>query len=455
MNRLRVLCSENNVPEREYVFHVLFKEILKWEYDLILDPYERNYEITIDNKKIEIQDSFFNSHILPLSYLNIKNIPPKTGELISPVLKKKYPILYGENNFRIDENRIYLGLDIFGSVFFMITRWEEYLITKKNLYGKVDETEFWALKNGIHNKPIVNEYAELLRYLFSLLGVQLPECDGNFRIKLTHDVDWVYLSDQITLFRNLIKRFFKKGQKKKSLDILLKYYYYRINGINPFDPFDEIMDAANKYNLETSFYFKAVIENEQGLTYDIRDNRVKSIINNIEDRGYEVGFHPSENTVSNDNQFKIEANRLRGIMSGLPLGGRNHGLYYNQKTYLQWEQNGFKYDSGVGFQFHNGFRSGVCSEFTLFDIFTRRKLKLKELPFVLMDTVVLRNKKSPEEFFDEAKRIIEEVYYHKGYVSFNWHSNLVNSIEFKNYKPTYFKIIDYLGELICDGLKTG
>ena len=446
MNKINIVCSSDNKEERVYVFKVLLEELLGVDYSVSFCENHSTYDLLFEDKNLCFNDNFFALNKSPFSYCTKDNIPEDVIRMRYSVYPEEVIGIYGTTDFIENTNKIYCGIDIFASAFFMLTRWEEYVIEKKNNLGRVDEFELLALKHGFFRNPVVNEYAELLRAFLNKLGYKIKFSKERFKIKLTHDVDWVYLSTQKELFFNLKKRIVIKDQFLKSLKIFFNYYHYKIRGINPFDPFDEIMDIADQYNLDVAFYFKASELGEQGFTYNISDERAFNMVQKIETRGYEVGFHPSENTVSNDVQFNEEASRLNCFLKEPMQGGRNHGLFYNNKTFLQWERIGFKYDSGMGFQFTNGFRCGICDNFPVFDIFTRRQLALRELPFVAMDTVVIRQKTTPNNMYRDVIGLINIVKKYGGNVALNWHTNLVNSIDLKKYKASYFAILKYIGK---------
>jgi hypothetical protein len=128
-------------------------------------------------------------------------------------------------------------------------------------------------------------------------------------------------------------------------------------------------------------------------------------------------------------------------------GGRNHGLFYNMNTFNQWN-NLFQYDSGLGYQYFNGFRCGICYPYHMFDIMKREKLDILEIPFVAMDSVAMRNKWTPEEALIDVKETINIVNKFQGIICINWHSNLINAIERKHHKGVYFKIVEYLANLL-------
>src|SRR5690606_7479861 len=126
-----------------------------------------------------------------------------------------------------------------------------------------------------------------------------------------------------------------------------------------------------------------------------------------------IGFHPSENTFKNINQFKKEYQRLQAIAKN-PTGGRHHHLLYDSESFSTWDSLNLKYDSGYGFQFRNGFRCGICYDYPVFDVYKREVLKLREVPFIVMDSVFVRNNYNAKEIEDNAKYFADITYKYKG-----------------------------------------
>ncbi|MFW5804851.1 MAG: DUF7033 domain-containing protein, partial [bacterium] len=393
-----------------------------------------------------VEDHFFKYYKKTKTYLT-KNSIPENIEFINNKFTTNLPIIYGTDLVEIKGDQIRLGFDIFASAFFMLTRWEEDIIRKNNKIG-CNEDELLAVKYNFYQRPIINEYCVYLRDVLNDMGINVPEVKRKTTVYITHDVDWCYLSSKRKLMKNLAIMVYRKGLIKKSINILTKYLLYKISNRNPFDSFAEIMEITNKYGFNNHFYFKAVEKNEPGYTYAINEPKVKTILKEITEKGNHIGYHPSENTVGNDEQFDKELLRLKDAARTNIDGGRNHGLLYINQTYLQWNKNSLKYDSGVGFQFRNGFRSGTCYNYKLFDIQNRRTLNLKQIPMLVMDSVAIRKKMKPEKFMEEMKHIFDQVNNHNGTFCMNWHSNLFNSFEMRDYKFLYADILDYINKEI-------
>jgi hypothetical protein len=209
------------------------------------------------------------------------------------------------------------------------------------------------------------------------------------------------------------------------------------------------MRLSDYYGFKSTFFFKACIEGERGFTYNLNTKKVKDKINIIKTKGHYLGFHPSENTYNNLYQFKAELNRLKQHTKTAKIeGGRNHLLYYNKNSYAAYENEKLEFNSGFGFQHTNGFRCGTCYDFSVFDVYKRKNLNVKEIPFQIMDTVALRNNYSELEFLKEVNEIIDLVKLHNGILCINWHTNLFRDERVNKYHTVYQNILQKMNELI-------
>ena len=137
---LTIYHNSSYTKEKLYIFRVIFEEWLGINYHTV----ETNISdicITSDKdskiKKISICEVLFSTH--PDLWLTLEALPQqplkqiyfKNSSIIEPSLvHSEVPVIYGKSNqkencLEIDENQtLRLGIDIFGSIFFMITRYE-------------------------------------------------------------------------------------------------------------------------------------------------------------------------------------------------------------------------------------------------------------------------------------------------------------------------------------------
>jgi hypothetical protein len=421
-------------------------------YDINIDfnDHVDSYILEYNNRYVCIEDAFFSKHPEPLAYLDSEHIPTKVPNVNFGIkeLDIDLPIIYGDEKLFRKGDRLHCGFDIFSSSYFLLTRWEELVIEAKNDLGRVDESSLLAVKHGFHRFPAVNAYCVFLASLLNSIGCPAPDWGYSFRFFSTHDVDWCYLSTWKLLFENLRKLVSKYGNFKKSSRILWRYIYYKLKHINPFDSFDEIMALCESIDTKAHFFFKALEPGESGYTYSIHDTSVRQIIKCILDREHLVGFHPSRNSVDSVGRFLSEYYRLANAIPANILMGRTHGLDSNTNTLEFWERAGIKYNSDCGFQYHYGFRNGCCFPSKVFNPYTRSTLRVYSIPFIGMDSVALRIDICAEDIVSNVVKLIDQVKRYDGWACINWHSNMFNMVEMKDYREVYPSIIRYISSLL-------
>src|SRR5262249_46608902 len=65
----------------------------------------------------------------------------------------------------------------------------ESLIPERDEFGRVPQASLRAVQEGITDRPLVDEYAELLMTWLEMLGAGAASKRPPFRVLLTHDVD--------------------------------------------------------------------------------------------------------------------------------------------------------------------------------------------------------------------------------------------------------------------------
>lgn len=439
-DKLIITCPCNNMAERRYIIDVILGKFLNLDYTLIFERDVNDYVISKAGKKLIVEDHFFSHYAESLSYLRIEAIPSSLIWFDVGGYSKKIPIIYGLKKLIYTSDSIICGLDIFASAFFMLTRWEEYVLGRDDK-GKCDEEVLFCVKQGIYQRPIVNEYIELITVLLDKIGCD-THIEANFTIKITHDVDRVYLTSWKEMLVN-VSHLFSNKMAINAWKLLKDYCWYKLFMPQPFNTFDLFMNLSEKYGFKDEFYFKACTASEKGYTYSCEEPIVVNHIKNIVFRGHIVGFHPSESTFRNRSQFELEVRRLKNVVPNV-VNGRNHGLYFNTETYNNWKDFTFESISNYGFQKRFGFRCGICFPFPIFDIFRQKTISLMEYPFLIMDTVLLRTMPDFDSAFNEVIVIIDRVKYYGGIVCINWHSNVYNMRKMTKYKKLYENILAYV-----------
>ncbi|RLA08696.1 MAG: hypothetical protein DRQ51_01700 [Gammaproteobacteria bacterium] len=390
---ITITIPNNNNKEREYVISVIFKEFMCIDYNIQYGS--KNYEIKMkNNSKLIVIDCFFNKHPTSLSYLKNENIPKKIN-----LVKNQFtnvdglPVIYGNNKLEIKEDIIVCGTDIFASIFFMLSRWEEYVNKNRDYHNRFPATESIAFKYNFLNRPIVDECIKMLKNMLIELDSSLTFNQNKTKLYLTHDVDEVYRwKNWRQVIRSSLGDIIKRQNLKLGLKNFSKYFLIKRNKTKePFDTFDWLMNESEKLKTKSRFYFMSGGNSIYDRGYAINDKYILNLIKKIKKNNHYIGFHPSYNTYNDLERFKQEKELLSNVV-GIDLKeGRQHFLRFEVPTTWQiWEDSGMKVDSTCGYADKEGFRCGTAYEYSVFNILTRIKLNLKERPLIVMDCTLFR-----------------------------------------------------------------
>ena len=410
------------------------------DYKLIIDNID-NYEIKIGNKKLIINDDFFIQHKEELSYLNINNLPNNITEFNTDLIEENPIILYGNNDYKENECEIYLGLDIFASTFFMLSRWEEYVNKERDEHQRFIAKYSIALKNNFLLRPIVNEYLELLKELLIKLDNKIIFKEWKYEKILTHDIDRIYKYTNykhyiLTLGASIILR----RNVKEFKELVSGFIKYKKNNKDPYFNFDFIMNLSEKNNLKSHFFFMSGGNTKYDNWYKIDDSKLKPVFKEISERGHSIGFHPSYNSFNKLEMFLNEKEKLENACGEKVQTGRQHYLRFEiPHTWQTWEEAKMEWDSTLTYADHIGFRCGTCYEYSVFNILTRQKLKLKEFPLIIMEGSILSNKymnlTDKNRILDLTSTIENKINIYNGKYIILWHNTSYNTIlEYELYR---------------------
>ena len=168
----QVLVPDSAISERQYIIPLILKEFLGIDVELTPDNAQKHVSITFENKTLNLPDTFFityNQHRLKnasLPLLPLKKVDFCFNSLPKHLKGEAIPIIYGEQipdeSTIHPDNVLFLEIDIFGSAFFMLTRYEEAVIQDKDTHNRFPASASVAYKEGFINRPIINEYIDIL-----------------------------------------------------------------------------------------------------------------------------------------------------------------------------------------------------------------------------------------------------------------------------------------------------
>jgi len=95
-------------------------------------------------------------------------------------------------------------------------------------------------------------------------------------------------------------------------------------------------------------------------------------------------------------------------------------------------------------QIKEGFRCGVCYEFSVFNLLTRKKSGLKEKPLIVMEGsfATYQPNIEPYEMANKIKYLMEQVKKYNGEFVLLWHYSSFSVIEWKKYEYLYERVLE-------------
>jgi hypothetical protein len=462
-NALLIVGPSNYAPERFYVLKVIFNEFLGINYVYKEAPTAKCMEVRLaDNpsKVLVWPDLFF--QLETVKWLTPKSLPIEPlpmwhakSDLPEVILANpSIPVIFGVNKgtwFRGNENKIELGVDITGSIFFILTRYEELVVAERDEHKRFPAKASLAYRAGFLDRPIVDEYIEILWACLKRLWPGLTRKEQRYRVWLSHDVD-IPLCAVGRPWIMVIRRAGGDLVRRGNISLFARRVQSRLLNDPRFDPcntFDFIMGISERYNLKSTFFFKAGHSNPlYDNNYSLEDPWIQTLMQRVYESGHEIGIHPSYEGYRDEKTLRLECERLRRVAESLGIsqecwGSRQHYLRWeNPVTWQICEESGVDYDSTLGFADHVGFRCGTGHEFPVFNLRTRSPLRLRERPLVAMDTTLLAPQYMalrPEQAIEWIERLSSTCRRFGGTFSLLWHnSNLIESWQ----RELYLKVLE-------------
>jgi len=347
------------------------------------------------------------------------------------------------------EYLIIFHFDIIAATVFMLSRWEETVVPDRDEHGRFPVTASVAHKQGFLDRPIVDEYALILR---EWLKVLLPEWDPapqKFSIKISHDIDQIRHQPNAywalrTFAGDLLKRRDPVQALRTATDAVSEALAPRRAVF--YQNIFQLMKLSKENGLKnTAFYLMTADPQPPDNDYDLASPLMLEVLDALVDDDFEIGFHAGYHTLHNPDQLTKEQKRLTALLGIEGFGGRQHYLRFQAPdTWRHWEQAGLTYDSTLGYADHEGFRCGTCHPFRPFDIEQNRELDLWEIPLIVMDGTLRQYRGlTPEDSEDRIRALARRCKQVEGIFTLLWHNSSLGR-DWRTWGEMYHRVLSEL-----------
>lgn len=318
------------------------------------------------------------------------------------LLSASIPVLWGRPGFvPTAQGNGQLHLDVVGSIFFMLSRYEEVIKGERDRHDRFPAEASLAVARGFLQRPVVDEYIEILWSAMLRLWPGLTRKPGAGKTWVTCDVDEPYerwIRSPWMLAQGVAGALVRRRSLSDALGRVRNAWFSR-HGKYQFDPhwrFDWYMDRLEENGCKGAFYFIPTAgKTAYDCVYSLSEDRMQALLRSISDRGHEIGVHGSFKSfrdgalIARERQTLIDACHRAGAVAQVD-GNRQHYLRWDaRETADHLDKAGYSYDTSGGFPYDPGFRYGTARSFPMWSWISQRPLKLRQRPLIMMESAVI------------------------------------------------------------------
>lgn len=377
---VNIYC-ENITARHEFVFNVIFGYWIKTPYKIISSISDAqnasgviiNYSINAEIQGVLIHPTGF------LSEKKISNFSPEISVF------QDVDVL-----FPVSDPKAVLPYDIFSAIFWMISRYEEYLPFTADEHGRFELSQSLAGRKGFYQYPIVDFWITHLVGVIKKDYSNFSFAENSFNFQPTYDIDqaWAYQHKGIVRTLGAITKSIFLG---KFLDISNRIRVLSGKSKDPFDSYDYIFSLKEKYDIEPIFFIHTGTKGKYDKNISAKNKHFKTLIERMFKNG-RVGIHPSYRAANEPGLLEKEISLLSEATGTEINHCRQHFLRISlPETYRKYIACGITDDYSLGWATANGFRAGSSRSFPFYDLEKEEVTNLLLHPISMMDSALLKS----------------------------------------------------------------
>ncbi len=306
-----------------------------------------------------------------------------------------------------------LPYDALSAVFYMLSRYEEYIPFQTDHHGRFSATLSLAYKHDFLNQPVVQLWVAHIAEALLTYYPDLQFKKNNYTFQATFDIDVAYAFKNRSLKWQLLsmgKDIFELKFQQFVMRCLVLIGFVR----DPFDTYEELLSLLQTNQISSTFFFQcgkyAGKEDKSLLSSSPFWNKFIASISKVAD----IGLHPSYSSNYHQAHFENELALYSSIAQAPAKKSRQHFLKLRfPQTYRNLVYYGIEHDYTMGYADACGFRAGTSLPFYFYDLNLETVSNLLVHPFVMMDGTLKDylnlNQSEALEVFQYYKSTLKEV----------------------------------------------
>lgn len=356
-----------------YVLDWIFKEQLQLDYTLL---------VSIDDAVAFDCVLSYGTTVKSNGYI------PNAGLLFASSITKQH-IELGEwqglpTLFACSSQDTDLPFDIFSAVFYLISRYEEYLPFQSDKHNRFPAESSILYQHNLLERPIVDEWLIAFAQYLEQFSIIMPQ--RKFEFLPTYDIDiaWQYRHKGfLKTIGGLLQDVFQNNRQAIRT---------RIQAIlgkcqDPFDSFAELDTLHRQAGLHP-IYFILFAAKQSNFDKNILPTHpaMIALVQKLAAQ-YKLGIHPSYHTDSIPGKMHQECQLLQSLIQKPIAISRQHYIKMTlPQTYADLLAMGIQTDYSMGYGTHLGFRAGTSRSFLWYRLGVEQTTTLNVVPFCFMDT---------------------------------------------------------------------
>ena len=336
-----------------------------------------------------------------------------------------------------------LPFDVFALIFFLLSRYEEYLAFSPDQHGRFQASSSLAHRAGFLHLPLVDLWTLKLGHLLKKKFPQLVIGHRSYSFFPSFDIDmaWAFLH----------KGFLRSWGALASKLLSGAWSEYRLRRAvlrkkipDPFYTFDKIEDWHRDLPHPPRLFLLLGRYGKYDKNNSVHSLAFQQLISRLAQK-YALGIHPSYASNEDKRLISQEKLLLEKIIGTQVTSSRQHFLKLSfPHTYRNLVEAGIRSDYSMGFADHTGFRAGTAHPFPWYDLDKEEATDLLIHPFQVMD-ITLRKYMDLDP--EAAVREIQELVSHTRAVHGNfisvWHNSSLSGIEgWQGWGRVYKKLLE-------------
>lgn len=315
-----------------------------------------------------------------------------------------------------------MPFDIFAAVFYLISRYEEYLPGKRDVHGRYRHEDSAAGRYAFLHQPVVDQWLQS----FQKLLIQQHGFNGTFQHfewLPTYDIDiaWSYLHKSRkrlmgAFLKNLLQLQFGRIRERKAV----------LSGriADPYDSFERLSALHQRYQVQPLYFFLLGENTPYDKNIHPRHPAMQQLMRQLAGRG-ETGIHPSYAAQDDPGRIGHEINILSEALQQPVMNSRQHYIRFTlPETYRALMACNIRNEYSMGYAGSNGFRAGTSRSFLWYDLQRETATTLRVHPFAFMEmTSKFYLRQSPDAAYLEWERLYEAVKNVNGRMISIWHNH--------------------------------